>query len=227
MAQDYASSIAGASIRVTRLNANGTLATSASASYVMTSFISVSFTPEYEEGDEFTQKTAGGEVCVSFKSPDTLKRVTFEVAVCNPDPEFTQLVSGGSLLALTEGGRVDGYAAPLAGVDANPNGVAVEVWSKAIQNGKAAATNPYFHWIFPYAVLRPSGDRVIEQGIMANTFEGWALGNANFGSGPNAEWKFPAAASAPYAYARSATAAAAPTGGNGFVPITYTPPVLP
>lgn len=85
MAQDYASSIAGAAIRVTRLKADGTLATGESASYIMESFISVSFTPEYEEGDEFVQKDANGRVCVTYKAPDTLKRVTLEVAICNPD----------------------------------------------------------------------------------------------------------------------------------------------
>lgn len=213
MAQDYASSIAGAAIRVTRLNADGTLVTSASASYVMTSFISVSFTPEYEEGDEFTQKDANGSVCVTYKAPDTLKRMTLEVAICNPDPEFTELVSGGQILAT--GGATMGYAAPEAGVDANPNGVALEVWSRAIQNGKNAPANPYWHWVFPYTVLRPSGDRVIEQGIMANTFEGFGLGNAGFASGPDSAnpWPFPAAAERPYMYARVPTAPS----GNGFV----------
>lgn len=213
MAQDYAASIAGAAIRVTRLNADGTLITSASGSYVMSTFISVSFTPEYEEGDEFTQKDANGGVCVTYKSPDTLKRVTLEVAICNPDPEFTELVSGGTILST--GGATVGWAAPEAGVDANPNGVALEVWSKAIQSGKTAPTNPYFHWVFPYAILRPSGDRVIEQGIMANTFEGWALGNSGFGVGPSAAapWPFPSTTDRPYSYARTATAPS----GNGFV----------
>jgi len=36
----------------------------------------VSFTPEYEDGDEITEKNAAGEVCVTYKAPDTLKRAT-------------------------------------------------------------------------------------------------------------------------------------------------------
>jgi len=216
MAQDYAASIAGEIIRVTRLNADGTLASGATSTYLQSSFISVSFTPEYEEGDEFTQKDASGQVCVTYKAPDTLKRVSLEIAVCNPDPEFTQLVSGGTLIENAAGDQVIGYAAPLAGVDANPNGVAIEVWSKAIKEGKSASSLPFFRWVFPYAVLRPSGDRVIEQGIMANTFEGWALGNAGFGTGPGGDWDFddPNIPLAPYAYARVATR---PT-GQGFQP---------
>lgn len=216
MAQDYASSIAGAAIRVTRLNADGTLAEGEESSYVMESFISVSFTPEYEEGDEFVQKDANGNVCVTYRAPDTLKRVNLEVAICNPDPEFTELTSGGELLTDSTTEESVGYAAPLVGQNATPNGVALEVWSKAIKGGKPSATNPFWHWIFPYVILRPSGDRVIENGLLANTFEGWGLGNAGFDTGPDGSWLFPDATDRPYAYARAATA---PT-GNGFVTVT-------
>lgn len=210
MAQDYAASVQGAVIRVTRLAADGTLATGPSASYVTKSFIRVSFTPEYEEGDEFTEKQADGTVCVTFKAPDTLKRVTLELAICNPDPEFTELLSGGTILS--DAGTSVGYAAPLAGTDPNPNGAALEVWSYAVQGGKRAAANPYWHWVFPYVVMRPGGDRVIENGMLANTFEGWGTGNVGFGDGPAApNWPF--ISDRPYQYARSATA---PVGLNGY-----------
>lgn len=211
MAQDYAASIMGQAIRVTRLRADGSPASGASASYVLSGsgLISLSFTPEYEEGDEFTQKGADGTVCVSFKAPDTLKRVTLEVAVCNPDPEFAEITSGGTLLSAA--GQSVGWASPQVGVDATPYGVSVEVWSLAIQNGKPASSNRYWRWVFPYAVLRPSGDRVIENGLMANTYEGWGVGNAAWGDGPQNDWIFPS--DRPYAYARTNTA---PIGITGY-----------
>lgn len=219
MAQDYASSINGVVVRATRLNANGTIMTGENNSYVMKSFISLSFTPEYEDGEELTQKDASGAVCTTFRSPDTLKRVNLELAICEPDPEFTELVSGGVILQ-DEAENTVGWAAPEIGVDALPNGFALEVWSNAIQGGKRAAENPYWRWLFPYAVLRQSGDRVIENGILANSFEGWAVGNAPFGTGPSgaghgSPWDFTAARA--YQYARSADT---PTPQNGYVPIT-------
>lgn len=203
MAQDYAASISGSVIRVTRLQADGTLLIGASASYVTKSMISVSMTPEYEDGDEFVQKNAAGEVCVTFKAPDTLKRVSIEIAICNPDPEFTEMVAGGNLLSTA--GQSVGWAAPLTGVNANPNGVAVEVWSRAIVGGKPASTNPYWHWVFPYVTLRQSGDRTIENDILATAFEGYSLGNAGFNDGPAAPlWAFPSLTDRAYAYARTA-----------------------
>jgi hypothetical protein len=61
--------------------------------------------------------------------------------------------------------------------------------------------------------MRQSGDRVIENGLLANTFEGFGLGNASFQAGLDGRWEFPVAAERPYAYARSDWA---PTGLNGF-----------
>jgi hypothetical protein len=222
--QEYGASVQGVAIRVTRLGPTGNLLTGPTDSYTTTSFIRVSFTPEYEEGDEITEKRADGTICVSFKAPDTLKRVTMEIAICEPDPEFTALVSGGVLLTRqatpADNSTVQsvGWASSQVGEDPSRDGVAVEVWSYAVQNGKRAATNPYFHWIFPYVKVRQSGDRVIENGLLANTFEGFGLGNENFASGPDGTWEWPAVTTRPYAFARVPWA---PTGLNGFY--TWTP----
>lgn len=213
MAQDYAASISGVAVRATRLQPSGEVAVGEQASYVMESFISVSFTPEYEDGDEFTQKAANGTVCATYKAPDTLKRVNIEVAVCNPDPEFSELVAGG--LLLQDGDESVGYASAGVGVDANPNGISLEVWSRAIQEGKPASVNPYWRWLFPYVILRPSGERVIENGLLANTFEGWGVGNLPFGSGPEDDWPFPEATGRPYSYVRFDSAPS----GNGYAAV--------
>ena len=217
--QDYAASIQGVSIRVTRLDAAGNLLNGAGDSYTTSAFIRTSFTPEYEEGDEITEKAADGTVCVVYKSPDTLKRITMEIAICEPDPELTQLMSGGLLLRKNLGTYASpdrksiGWSSPAVGDDPASNGVAIETWSHAIKDGKKSATLPYFHWVFPYVKLRQSGDRVIENGMLANTFEGYGLGNTLFGSGLDERWEFPVATERPYSYARATWA---PTGRNGF-----------
>ena len=104
-----AASVAGVSLRVTRLDAEGNLLNGPTDSYLTTAFIRVSFTPEYEEGDEITEKAADGTVCVSFKAPDTLKRVNMEIAICDPDPEISALMSGGLILS---GPQTDAQGAP-------------------------------------------------------------------------------------------------------------------
>ena len=222
--QEYAASIQGVSIRVTRLDAAGNLLNGPGDSYTTSAFMRVSFTPEYEEGDEITEKSANGSVCVTFKSPDTLKRITMELAICEPDPELSALISGGLLLRKNLGSFASpdnksiGWASPAVGDDPAGNGVAIEAWSFAVKNGKRASTLPYFHWVFPYAKLRQSGDRVIENGMLATTFEGFGLGNVNFVDGPDGRWEFPVAAERPYSYARASWA---PVGLNGFYTWSY------
>ena len=217
--QDYAASVQGVAIRVTRLDASGTLLNGAGDSYTTSAFLRTSFTPEYEEGDEITEKSADGTVCVSYKAPDTLKRITMEVAICDPDPELTALMSGGLLLRKNFGSYASpdnksiGWAAPAVGDDPAGNGVAIECWSFAVKDGKRASSLPYFHWVFPYVKLRQSGDRVIENGLLANTFEGYGLGNIEFDSGLDGRWEYPVATERPYAYAR---ASYSPTGLKGF-----------
>lgn len=217
--QDYAASVQGVAIRVTRLDASGNLLTNDGDSYTTSAFLRASFTPEYEEGDEIVEKSADGTICVSYKAPDTLKRITMELAICEPDSELTSLLSGGLLLRKNFGtlntpdNQSVGWAAPAIGDNPAGNGVALEVWSFAVKDGKRATTNPYFYWVFPYVKLRQSGDRVIENGMLANTFEGYGLGNQFFGTGPDGRWEYPVAAERPYSYARASWA---PTGLKGF-----------
>jgi hypothetical protein len=217
--QDYAASVQGVSIRVTRLDAAGNLLNGAGDSYTTSAFLRTSFTPEYEEGDEIVEKSANGTVCVSYKAPDTLKRITMELAICEPDPELTALISGGLLLRKNFGttqspdNKSIGWAAPSVGDDPTGNGVALEVWSFAVKDGRRASDLPYFHWVFPYAKLRQSGDRVIENGMLATTFEGYGLGNQLFGAGLDGRWEFPLASERSYSYARADWA---PQGLKGF-----------
>ena len=179
----------------------------------------LSFTPEYEDGDEITEKSANGTICVSYKAPDTLKRVTLELAICEPDPEMTELVSGGLLLRKNMGTYTSpdrksvGWSSPGIGDDPSGYGVAIECWSFAVKDGKRAASLPYFHWVFPYCRMRQSGDRVIENGMLASTFEGYSIGNSAFSIGLDGRWEFPTATARPYSYARTTWA---PTGRKGF-----------
>lgn len=222
--QEYAASIQGVGIRVTRLDSAGNLLTGPGDSYVTSAFMRLSFTPEYEEGDEITEKNANGIVCVTYKSPDVLKRITMELAICEPDPELTSLVSGGLLLRKNIGtfasanNQSIGWSSPAVGDDPAGFGVAIECWSHAIKDGKKSSTLPYFHWVFPYAKLRQSGDRVIENGMLASTFEGYGLGNVQFASGIDGRWEFPVAAQRPYSYARTTWA---PVGLQGFYTWNY------
>lgn len=288
MAQDHAASVQGVCIRATALASDGAPASGAHASYAMDAFISVTFTPNYDEGDEISEKAASGLLCVYYKALDTLKNVTLSISICEPDVEFTEILCGGTLLAVTTGTSTAintgaavaigdtsmqlaansgtgaftvgtstgaetvvvtgvtgsaapytayvqfpftkvhaaaatvvpvseniGYAAPAFGTTGNPNGVGIEVWSYAVSNARRASNMPFYRWVLPECQLRPDGDRVIENGLMANAFAGTGVGNPFFSPGPAGDWPFPSDRA--YQYARDT---AAPSGINGYVAVT-------
>jgi hypothetical protein len=215
MAYDKSASISGSVIRVTRLNADGSTAQGASASFVTRAFISVKITPEYEAGMDITTKLADGTIGIAYKTANTLKRVNVTLGIENPDPELTELISGGVIL-----GASQGYAAPNIGENATPNGVAIEVWSKAILNGRPAAVNPYWHWLLPYTVMQGTGDKTIAEGVLGTEFAGWGVGNPLFGLGSGNTPTWPWITDRASAYARTASIPTIPAGGSGYVATT-------
>lgn len=201
MSTDHAASVQGVALRVCKLDATGAPITAAGSYFTTNAFLKLSFTPEYTSGDEVETKAADGSVCVYYQTLDVLKRVNLAIDICSPDPELSQILAGGTLLS--SGSDVVGYQSAAAGSVATPNGVAIEVWSKAILNGRIAPTNPYWRWVFPYTQMHAAGERTLENGMLANTFEGWGLGNDEFGAGPLGDWAY--ACGSPYQYARVAS----------------------
>lgn len=204
MAYDKARSVNGVALRVSRLAEDGSILPGPNSIYTQKAFMSFQFTPEMEDGEEVTEKNADGSICYSSQERSTLKRVTMSLSVCSPDPELEELLLGGTIFTGTDG-EVVGYASPEAGSVANPDGIAIEVWSRAMDgSGKPMANKGFYRWVFPYGAFAPSGDRVMENGLMANEYEGWATGNELFGTGPDGSWGF--TSTSPYQYARVSTA---------------------
>ena len=208
MASDYATSVQGLALRITPLDANGV---PGSAYYVTRQFISMGFTPEYEDGDEISEKNADGSSCVSYKAADTLKNVSIDLSICAPEPEIYGMLAGGTILG-TPPEKV-GWASPVVG-EAPANPVCLEVWSRAVIGGKMATASPYWHWVFPQASMRLSGDRTLENGLLANGFEGFSVGN------PSAATALAAYLEAPWTYT---TASPFQYARGDEIPVTFGP----
>jgi hypothetical protein len=173
-ARDGASSVQGVLMRVRPLNVDGTFDTSKPVHWT-SGFISASFAPELTTGDEIETKAADGSVCVSWKADDSLKRLTFNLALCNVDPEVVKLLAGGSIIVDGSADAIGYSSAPVGSAIGNP--VCIEIWSYRNVGGKPG-TPPYYHWVFPYVKVRYDGEREFSNTALANQFTGQALGNA-------------------------------------------------
>lgn len=92
--------VRGKRIRVTRLDACGAppAALAANGNVVSSGFITVAYAFDYEDGDEFIQKNANGDLCINDRSNDVFKRVMVTIDFCGVDPDLLSLVTGSSLV---------------------------------------------------------------------------------------------------------------------------------
>lgn len=182
MAVDGAGSVFGVAMRVCRLGATGLITPGAGNMYVTDAMTEIPFGHEYADGDEVEQKNAAGRVCVSYKAPDTLKWSTFGLTLCIPDDALEAMLSGGDVIL--DGANVVGFAPPAVGTEPNPNGVGIEVWTRAIVDGALASSLPYWRYVFPRVKNLKLGDQTISGDPTNGAYEGIAVQNGNFGDGP-------------------------------------------
>jgi hypothetical protein len=176
-------------IRVTALDFDGSPAPG-NPLYVSDQLVKIDFNPDMEAGLEISNRGASGNLCVVYRTPDLLKRLTIELELCVPDPELEVLLSGGNVFYDTVDAKdVMGFQYPKLMIDPTPNGVSVEAWTRYVVDGGQPADQPYMRWIFPRMYLR-KGNRTIDVNSMATVFDGFAVENDGWGDGPIGDWPF-------------------------------------
>lgn len=195
-----AASLHGLAVRVTQLQADGSHIAN-SQMYTTDNLVKFDFNPDIEAGTEVSDKNASGNVAVTFRMPDVIKRLTMDLEVVYPDPELEVLVSGGSTYVSGTSNIMGMQYPPLniAGVLNQVNGVSVEIWTHAILNGGIDPLQPYMHWVFPRCFFRKN-NRTIDINRMASSFTGYGLENTMWGSGPQADWTWDSSRVAQWAF---------------------------
>jgi hypothetical protein len=193
-AKEQMTNMAGASlqcvaIRVTALNFDGTPA-AGNPMYVSDQLVKIDFNPDIESGIEVSNRGASGNLCVVYRTPDLLKRLTIEVELCVPDPELEVLLSGGRVYYdETDVTAVMGFEYPKLMTDPTPNGVSIEAWTRYIVEGSQPPDQPYMRWVFPRMYLH-KGNRTIDINSMASVFDGFAIENLAWEDGPIDDWPY-------------------------------------
>lgn len=151
---------------------------------------------------EALSNLAPGDVTVGGgPGPGTPWTVTFTIA----QGDVPQMTANGAALTggvtpavavtTTTGGSnlTDvGYRAPLVGSDPTPNGVGLEFWSMAVDDGAIADNYPYYHWVAPRNYLKPTDNMTLSgEDALLPSFEGWNNQSRNWGDGPAGDWPYP------------------------------------
>lgn len=145
--------------------------------------------PDIDPGDVTVTGAAGGPYTFTWLGTlGDVDQITADgsglTGGVNPGVTMSTTTTGSEMTSI-------GYAAPAVGVDPLPDGVSLELWSRAVQNGAYAAELPYFHWVIPRAYLRPSDAWVLSgESPMTPAFEGYSNENVNWGDGPAGDWEY-------------------------------------
>lgn len=193
---DGAASLHCVAVRVTQLAADGSTP-AANQMYVTDSLVKIDFNPDIESGPETVTRNAAGGLCIMYKLPDVVKRLSISIEICTPDPELEAILSGGTVFVSGgASGTIQGYQYPAVGVDPVPNGVSIEAWTHAVVGDHVDPTRPYMHWVFPKVANIHKTNRTIDINPMANAFDGHTVGNPNWGNGPANDWMWDSTACA-------------------------------
>lgn len=169
-------------IRVTRLNADGTVADAPNNHVVSDSPMMLTNAPEILAGEQ--KNLIGGCDCVnaSYRGKDKLLHWNLTLQVAELSPALLEMLIGGGL-------QVDGGGDPIGmdwpsqvicSDDQQPP-VALEAWSDLwVGDAPSADAGPYIRWVWPMAFFQLSSMN-LENEFLLPQVEGYSRTNSNFG----------------------------------------------
>lgn len=161
--------IKGTHMRIIALDTCGIPVTGASGLVAVSSgFVQVEMEPDYEDGEEFFERTASGQPCVNQKDDPTLKRMMLTIQMCEVNVSAIAYII--SARELTAGTPTTGTGFAVA--EGNPtNRFSLEVWQEVAGAGACDASGGqrYIYHAWPNVGATQIGSYTIENG--RSTFE--------------------------------------------------------
>lgn len=180
-------------IRIAKLDADCSPTGGADGGIVSAGIVSMTASPEIEEGTIAEPKNGCGRIMATVSDPDIIKRYNITAGeIATHDVEMMYLLFGGELVVGKAGGSYPslniGWASPntLSGAR---TGVYLEVITQQFGEGLGDCTSlaanfpPYVGHIFGKVLAIP-GDRAFENDVANITFTGKAFQNPSLYDGP-------------------------------------------
>lgn len=176
-------SIRGTAARFTKLDSCGRPVVGAHSTLVTDGFISVTLSPQYQDGNEVTVTKANGVVCVNDKAADSLTRFDVTISLCAVNPALLSLLGGYEAVLDNNAAAVGFRVAESVGSD----GVAVEVWTDVFTDEPCAAGagGQYGYFLAPRIVsARISSDFALANDALSLELQGRTKKGSGWGTGP-------------------------------------------
>lgn len=160
--------VRGKRVRVTRLENCGEPPTTGDpCGYVVSKgFVTVTMSPQNEEGTELVLLNADGELCVNDQAQHNFKRWNLSIELCDVDPEMVSLLTKVTLETDADGNTV-GFRSLDGRIDEQ---FAFELWS-GVGDQDCADGEEYGYLLFPFVSGGTFADLTIENGVATMTIE--------------------------------------------------------
>lgn len=163
-ASTCATPIKGTHLRIVELDACGVPVTGTDGLVAVSSgFVQVVMEPQYEEGEEFVERTASGELCVNQKDPAAFKRHQLTVDWCEINALLAAYVIDAQVLGSGSPVTGTGFAQGEGDGDAR---FSMEVWQEVAGSGAcdAEGNQRYIYNAWPNVGATQLGSYTIENG---------------------------------------------------------------
>lgn len=174
--------------RLIKLDVCGVPVTGAASAVVVTDgWISIAYSPQYEDGTETIGRKVTGALCVSDLTPSEFKRLDLEMQWCVIDPDALVLQTGERLLTTGTPATGTGVA---YGEGQLTSRYSLEVWQPIAGASACSATGEtqYVYWAFPNVGNGRVGDFTQENGQFIYTISGSTnAASLLWGTGPGSD----------------------------------------
>lgn len=184
-------------IRVTLLDACGRPVYGPRTQAVTGGIVSVELEPEVEEGEEYSQVTAGGEQCFPpYKGQDSIKWWNVSITFCLVDPEL-YLIMNRTWKRVTDYSRQATTGWRMGSRITDVYGFALETWPKAAGSGVGASClddadtgnlpedyEPGGYFLLPWVIPGAPEALTLENAPTEFTITGRTKGSSLWGRGP-------------------------------------------
>ena len=150
--------------------------------YVSNNQVSISVTPNIEDGPSFSVRNGCGCSIFNIKSANAFQWFDFSFVNATIEPELQAMLLGATLIMDTADAVGHHFGSALECGEGEPT-AAFEFWTKHGTGGGLDGNHPYIHWVFPMTIWQ-LGDNTFQEGPAQPTLTGFSRANANWGIGP-------------------------------------------
>lgn len=176
--------VRGTAMRITRLDECGVPVVGAGSVVTSKGFITITPSPQYEDGTDIRVLAADGTLCVNEPGCPQLSWINLEMAFCGVDPDMIGLISGDPVV-LDDAVTPNSVGFRIEGSDICTNKFALEVWSNISGQSCTEATQQYWYHLFPLVGYSQFGDFPIGNDAVNFTITSHTAPGSGWGVGPH------------------------------------------